>query len=248
MPAAPAVTHDRRRLAAATGRDPASVSIHRVTRRTVLIWSRPDHRARHTPAQVRGNRGPRASNRQPSWPSPLLVADRCAVWCRPVLLVDFHAGRFALAALAGLLIGVTKTGVPGFGILAVPLMVLAVGDARHSAGVAVAVALPGRPVRDRRVPAPRARAAAVRAAALGAGRHRAGRDHAGRARARAAAAGRGDRDRDDRASLAARAWPPPPRTWRRRARGTAAIAGGRRRATAPRPGSRPPSPTPPARS
>jgi len=50
-----------------------------------------------------------------------------------VLLVDFHAGRFALAALAGLLIGVAKTGVPGFGILAVPLMVLAVGDARHSA-------------------------------------------------------------------------------------------------------------------
>jgi len=50
-----------------------------------------------------------------------------------VLLVDFHAGRFALAALAGLLIGVAKTGIPGFGILAVPLMVLAVGDARHSA-------------------------------------------------------------------------------------------------------------------
>jgi uncharacterized membrane protein YfcA len=51
-----------------------------------------------------------------------------------VLLVEFHAGRFALAALAGLLTGVAKTGLPGFGILAVPLMVLAVGDARHSAG------------------------------------------------------------------------------------------------------------------
>jgi len=51
-----------------------------------------------------------------------------------VLLADFHAGRFALAALAGLLTGVAKTGLPGFGILAVPLMVLAVGDARHSAG------------------------------------------------------------------------------------------------------------------
>jgi uncharacterized membrane protein YfcA len=51
-----------------------------------------------------------------------------------VLLVDFHAGRFALAAVAGLLTGVAKTGLPGFGILAVPLMVLAVGDARHSAG------------------------------------------------------------------------------------------------------------------
>jgi uncharacterized membrane protein YfcA len=51
-----------------------------------------------------------------------------------LLLADFHPGRFALAALAGLLIGVAKTGIPGFGILAVPLMVLAVGDARHSAG------------------------------------------------------------------------------------------------------------------
>lgn len=51
-----------------------------------------------------------------------------------MLLVQFDAGRFALAALAGLLTGVAKTGLPGFGILAVPLMVLAVGDARHSAG------------------------------------------------------------------------------------------------------------------
>ena len=51
-----------------------------------------------------------------------------------MLLADFAWGRFALAALAGLLTGVAKTGVPGFGILAVPLMVLAVGDARHSAG------------------------------------------------------------------------------------------------------------------
>ena len=51
-----------------------------------------------------------------------------------MLLVDFQAGRFALAAVAGLLTGVAKTGLPGFGILAVPLMVLAVGDARHSAG------------------------------------------------------------------------------------------------------------------
>lgn len=51
-----------------------------------------------------------------------------------MLLAQFDAGRFALAALAGLLTGVAKTGLPGFGILAVPLMVLAVGDARHSAG------------------------------------------------------------------------------------------------------------------
>jgi len=51
-----------------------------------------------------------------------------------VLLDGFHAGGFALAALAAVLIGVAKTGVPGFGILAVPIMVLAVGDARHAAG------------------------------------------------------------------------------------------------------------------
>jgi len=50
-----------------------------------------------------------------------------------VLHTGFDPGRFALAALAGLLVGVAKTGIPGFGILAVPLMVLAVGDARHSA-------------------------------------------------------------------------------------------------------------------
>ena len=51
-----------------------------------------------------------------------------------MLLDGFHAGGFALAALAAVLIGVAKTGVPGFGILAVPIMVLAVGDARHAAG------------------------------------------------------------------------------------------------------------------
>ena len=51
-----------------------------------------------------------------------------------MLLDGFHGGGFALAALAAVLIGVAKTGVPGFGILAVPIMVLAVGDARHAAG------------------------------------------------------------------------------------------------------------------
>ena len=51
-----------------------------------------------------------------------------------MLLAQFDAGRFALAALAGLLTGVAKTGLPGSGNLAVPLMVLAVGDTRHSAG------------------------------------------------------------------------------------------------------------------
>jgi uncharacterized protein len=49
-------------------------------------------------------------------------------------MFDLPAGRFALAAVAAVMVGVAKTGVPGFGILAVPLMVLAVGDARQSAG------------------------------------------------------------------------------------------------------------------
>ena len=114
-------------------------------------------------------------------------------------------------------------------------------------GVAAAVALPGGPVRDRRVPAARAGAAAVRPAAVGAGRHRRGRDHAGGARAYAAPAGRGDRDRDDRAALAARA-----RRRRRRGRGAdgraaarSLVAGGGIRRLGR--DSRPPSPTPPVR-
>lgn len=47
---------------------------------------------------------------------------------------DLALGRWLLAALAALFVGIAKTGVPGFGTLAVPLMVLAVGDARLSAG------------------------------------------------------------------------------------------------------------------
>lgn len=39
-----------------------------------------------------------------------------------------------LAAVAAVMVGTAKTGVPGFGTLAVPLMVLAVGDARLAAG------------------------------------------------------------------------------------------------------------------
>lgn len=39
-----------------------------------------------------------------------------------------------LAAIAAVMVGTAKTGVPGFGTLAVPLMVLAVGDARLAAG------------------------------------------------------------------------------------------------------------------
>jgi uncharacterized membrane protein YfcA len=47
---------------------------------------------------------------------------------------NLGVGPFFLAAIAAVMVGVAKTGVPGFGILAVPLMVLAVGDARRSAG------------------------------------------------------------------------------------------------------------------
>ncbi|HYO82414.1 MAG TPA: sulfite exporter TauE/SafE family protein, partial [Bryobacteraceae bacterium] len=42
--------------------------------------------------------------------------------------------QWALGAGAAFMVGVAKTGVPGLGILVVPMMVLAVGDARQSAG------------------------------------------------------------------------------------------------------------------
>jgi uncharacterized membrane protein YfcA len=48
-------------------------------------------------------------------------------------LPQLPAWRWLLGATAALLAGVAKTGIPGFGILAVPLMVIAVGDARRSA-------------------------------------------------------------------------------------------------------------------
>ena len=45
-----------------------------------------------------------------------------------------EAWQWALGILVAVLVGVAKTGVPGLGILVVPLMVLTVGDARLSAG------------------------------------------------------------------------------------------------------------------
>lgn len=42
--------------------------------------------------------------------------------------------QWALAAFCAFNVGIAKTGVPGLGILAIPLFVLAVGDARLSAG------------------------------------------------------------------------------------------------------------------
>jgi len=49
-------------------------------------------------------------------------------------MLPFAPYQLALGGLAGALVGVAKTGVPGLGILVVPLMVLVVGDARQSAG------------------------------------------------------------------------------------------------------------------
>jgi uncharacterized protein len=51
-----------------------------------------------------------------------------------VLLPELPLSRWALGALCAFFVGMAKTGVPGLGILVVPLMVLAVGDARLSAG------------------------------------------------------------------------------------------------------------------
>jgi uncharacterized protein len=42
--------------------------------------------------------------------------------------------QWALGAFCAAMVGLAKTGVPGFGIFVVPLMVLTVGDARQSAG------------------------------------------------------------------------------------------------------------------
>ena len=42
--------------------------------------------------------------------------------------------QWLLGAACAFNIGVAKTGVPGLGILVVPVMVLAIGDAKHSAG------------------------------------------------------------------------------------------------------------------
>ncbi len=47
---------------------------------------------------------------------------------------SLEAWQWVLGALCAAGVGVAKTGVPGFGILAIPLMVFVVGDARASAG------------------------------------------------------------------------------------------------------------------
>ena len=58
-----------------------------------------------------------------------------AIGCAPNLsLPELAPWQWMVGTVAAVLVGVAKTGVPGFGILAVPVMVLAAGDARHSAG------------------------------------------------------------------------------------------------------------------
>ena len=49
-------------------------------------------------------------------------------------VTEFAWWQWALIGFSAFSIGIAKTGVPGLGILAVPLAVLAVGDARHSSG------------------------------------------------------------------------------------------------------------------
>ena len=47
---------------------------------------------------------------------------------------DLTWWQWTIGAAAAYFVGIAKTGVPGLGILVVPMMVLAVGDARKSAG------------------------------------------------------------------------------------------------------------------
>ncbi len=49
-------------------------------------------------------------------------------------MLTFAPYQWALGAACGFLVGVAKTGVPGLGIVVVPLMVLAAGDSRFGAG------------------------------------------------------------------------------------------------------------------
>ena len=47
---------------------------------------------------------------------------------------DFTAGQWIMGAFCAVLVGMAKTGIPGVFMLAIPAMVLLVGDARQSAG------------------------------------------------------------------------------------------------------------------
>ena len=47
---------------------------------------------------------------------------------------DLTVTQWLLGGFCALMIGVTKTGAPGFGMLTLPLMVMTIGDARHAVG------------------------------------------------------------------------------------------------------------------
>jgi len=49
-------------------------------------------------------------------------------------MLHLSAYQWVLGGACAFLVGIAKTGMPGLGILVVPLMVLAVGDARLAAG------------------------------------------------------------------------------------------------------------------
>jgi uncharacterized membrane protein YfcA len=53
---------------------------------------------------------------------------------RMILLPHLAPWQWAVGAVCAFFVGLGKTGLPGLGILVVPLMVLMVGDARQSAG------------------------------------------------------------------------------------------------------------------
>src|SRR5512142_1912458 len=97
----------------------------RARRRRRLVGP-PSKRLPHAPA----TRDPPGVSCRPN--ATMHLPDRLAAITLPGL-PELPAWRWMLGATAALLAGVAKTGIPGMGILAVPLMVLAVGDARRSA-------------------------------------------------------------------------------------------------------------------
>ena len=50
---------------------------------------------------------------------------------------------FLLGCIVAILVGFSKTGMPGMGFVIVPLMAMAVGDARHSVGVLLPLLIVG---------------------------------------------------------------------------------------------------------
>lgn len=66
-----------------------------------------------------------------------------AAWGTSSAVPDFPWWKYLLGAVCAFNIGVSKTGMPGLGILAIPLFVVTVGDARLSAGWLLPILLSG---------------------------------------------------------------------------------------------------------